>query len=171
LESKNQMKNKKHTDGFNTPKDYFENFEDRLFSKISEENLPKEAGFTIPEGYFEQLDASLLKSVEQSIDQSKVISLFSKKTLAYASAIAACAVLIFSLTNSNNTLNSIDNLNISSIESYIEEGNLNINTDDIASLLKDEDLNNIPSENDYISEKILEEYLIENIDDSSILTE
>ena len=49
------MKNKKNNDGFNTPKNYFEDFEDRLFSKIGEESLPKESGFAIPDGYFDQL--------------------------------------------------------------------------------------------------------------------
>ncbi len=171
MQSKKQMKDKKHNNGFNTPKDYFEDFEERLFSKLNEENLPKEAGFTTPKGYFEQLDSTILKNVNSTIKQTKVISIFSKRTLAYAAAIAACAVLIFSLVNSNNSLNNIDNIEISSIESYIEEGNLTIDSYDIASFLQDEDLNSITSESDFISEEILEDYLLENIDDSSILIE
>ena len=74
------MKNKKHIDGFNTPKNYFEDFEDRLFSKISEESLPKESGFTIPEGYFEQLDLAILKNIEPLVKETKLIPLFSKST-------------------------------------------------------------------------------------------
>ena len=75
------MKNKKNYNGFNTPKDYFEDFEERLYSKISEENLPKESGFKVPEGYFEQLDSEILKHVEPFIKETKVIPLFSKRTL------------------------------------------------------------------------------------------
>jgi len=165
------MKNKKHIDGFNTPKNYFEDFEDRLFSKISEESLPKESGFTIPEGYFEQLDLAILKNIEPLVKETKVIPLFSKRTLAYAITIAACAVLVFSLVNTNNTVNNLDTIEISSIESYIEDGNLSIDSYDIASLLVDEDLNSISFESELISEENLEDYLLENIDDSSILTE
>ena len=165
------MKNKKHNDGFNTPKNYFEDFEDRLFSKISEESLPKESGFAVPEGYFDQLDSAILKNIEPLVKETKVIPLFSKRTLAYAITIAACAVLVFSLVNTNNTINNIDTLEISSIESYIEDGNLSLDSYDIASLFVDEDFNNITSESEYISEDILEDYLLENINDSSILTE
>jgi len=165
------MKNKKHNDGFNTPKNYFEDFEDRLFSKISEESLPKESGFAVPEGYFDQLDSAILKNIEPLAKETKVIPLFSKRTLVYAAAIVACTVLVFSLVNTNNTINNIDTLEISSIESYIEDGNLSLDSYDIASLFVDEDFNNITSESEYISEDILENYLLENINDSSILTE
>ncbi len=165
------MKNKKQNHGFDLPKNYFEDFEDRLFIKLSEDKLPKESGFGIPDGYFDQLEDRVLKRVTVSEEQGKVIPLFSRRTLAYAVAIAACAVLVFSLVNNNNTINNIETIEISSIESYIEEGNLGIDSYDVASLLKEEDINNISLENDLFSEELLEEYLLENIDDSSILIE
>ncbi len=165
------MKDKKHSNGFNTPKNYFEDFEDRLFSKLSEVNLPKESGFTIPKGYFDQLDSVILKNVETSVNQAKVIPLFSRRTIAYAITIAACTVLVFSLVKTNHSLDTIENLDVSSIESYIEEGYLNIDAYDIASLLKEEDLINLNAESEYISEDVLKDFLIENIDDSSILIE
>jgi len=165
------MKNKKHSNGFNTPKDYFDDFEERLFIKISEDSLPKESGFKTPEGYFDQLDAVILEGVEASEKQIKVVPLFSKKTIAYVVAIAACAILVFSLTKTNSTINDINSIEITSIESYIEEGNIHIDSYDIASLLIEEDLNNLTSESEFISEDILEDYLLENIDDSSILIE
>ena len=170
-EVKKQMKDKKNNNGFNTPKDYFEDFEDRLFHKISEDSLPKESGFKTPEGYFDQLDSAILESGEATTKQVKVISLFSKKTLAYAAAIAACAILVFSLTNTNNSITNIDSIEISSIESYIEEGNLTLDSYDIASLFKEEYLDSITIENEFISEDLLEDYLLEYIDDTSILIE
>ncbi len=166
------MKNKNHSNGFNTPKDYFEDIEDRLISKLNEGNLPKGTGFTTPKGYFDQMDSIILKSVEAaSVNPTKVIHLFSKRTIAYAIAIAACTVLIFSLRNTNQTLDTIETLDISSIESYIDEGNLEIDSYDIASLLKEEDLINHDDESEFISENVLEDYLLEFIDDSSILIE
>jgi len=165
------MKQKKQHIGHSIPKDYFKNFDDRLFSKINKDSLPKESGFKIPEGYIDQLDSVILKSVKSSLKQPKVITLFSKRTLIYAASIAACVILIFSLTNTNNNAINVSSLDISSIESYIEEGNLNIDSYDITSILKDEDIITITSESDFISEDLIENYLLENIDDSSILIE
>lgn len=165
------MKDKEHSNGFNTPKSYFEDFEDRLFSKLSEDNLPKETGYTIPKGYFDQLDLVILKNVETSVNQSNVIPLLSRRTIAYAITIAACAVLVFSLVNTNHTLDTVETLDVSSIESYIEEGYLDIDSYEIASLLKEEDLTNLNDESEYISEDVIEYYLLEQIDDSSILIE
>lgn len=165
------MKDKKQYSGFNTPKNYFEDFEDRFFNKLSEDIIPKESGFTAPIEYFNQLDSSILKNTDTTVHPTKVIQLFSKKTLAYAIAIAACATVIVSITNRNGTVNTIGNIEPTSIESYIEEGNLEMDSYDIGSLLRDEELTNTISEKEYIPEDILEEYLLEQIEDASILIE
>ncbi len=73
------MKDKKHTHGFNTPKDYFEDFEDRLFSKLSEDLIPKKTGFNVPDGYFNKIEDVILDKESFSKEKSKVINLFSKK--------------------------------------------------------------------------------------------
>ena len=46
------MKKNIHNNGFKSPEDYFEDFEDRLFNKLSEDKLPKESGFKIPDGSY-----------------------------------------------------------------------------------------------------------------------
>ena len=165
------MKDKKQNSGLITPKNYFEDFEDRLFKKLSEDILPKESGFNTPEGYFEQLETSILQNTDTTVHPTKVIPLFSKKTLAYAITIAACATLIISISNWNEAQNSINNIEITSIESYIEEGNLDMDSYDIASLLGNKELINIISEKEYISEEVIEDYLLEQIEDASILIE
>ena len=165
------MKKNKHSNGFNSPKDYFEDFEDRLFSKLSEEKLPKESGFKVPEGYFDQLDQSLILNIKKSEKKTKVIPLFNWKTLSYAAAIAACAIIIFSVFTNIGSIQNIDTINISSIENYIDDGNLNIDYIDLASLLEEEDFTSNTSEEILFSEESIEEYLLDNIDDSSILIE
>ncbi len=172
------MKDKKHIHGFNTPKEYFEDFEGRLFSKISENKIPKESGFSVPKDYFTQLEDRVLERVissdltgHQVGNNPKIIPLFTKRTLIYAASIAACAVLIFSVINSNNTSIKWEDMQISSIENYIEEGNLGLDTYDIASLLKENDLENITLENDLFSDETLEDYLLENLDDPTLLIE
>lgn len=165
------MKDKKHNSGLNVPKNYFEDFEDRLISKLSEDVLPKESGFKTPKGYFDQLDSSILKSVDALVSSSKVIPLFSIRTIAYALAIAACTILIFSIRNANQTLTTIETIDISSIKTYIEEGNIEITNYDLISLLTKEDLNALLVDENLISEETIEEYLIENINDTSIIIE
>ena len=116
------MKDKKKHTGFETPDGYFDSFEDRLFSKLSEEIIPKESGFSTPEGYFDQLDDRMIKYVEESEDHSKVIPLFTRRTLLYAASIAACAILIFSLMDHPQSITHFEDIEISAIETYIDEG-------------------------------------------------
>jgi hypothetical protein len=161
-------KGKKHT-GFGTPDDYFDQFEDRLFTKMSEGHIPKETGFKTPEGYFDELDVRLLKEIEQSKDSTKIIPLFTRRTLLYAASIAACAIIIFSLMNNSETITHIDDIEISSIETFIDEGMLGYDINDVTALLDEEDIFN--SIDDQLNNELLEEYILKNIDYTTLLTE
>ncbi len=165
------MKDKKHKEGFNLPNDYFEEFENRLFNKINSEILPKDDGFTVPEGYFKTLDEKISTNIANVSSQPKVISIVSRKTLLYAVSIAACAVFIFSLINLNNEEITMNDIDFTSIESYIVEGNIEITNNDLISLLTEDDLNELTIEESLIPEELIEEYLLDNIEDTSILIE
>ena len=165
------MKDSKHTSGFGTPKGYFEEFEDRLFSKISEDQIPNESGFKVPEGYFDLLENKVLAQIDDLNRSRKVIPLFTRKTLVYAASIAACAVLVFSLINTENPIYSIDDIEISTIENYIDQGLLGFDSNDLTALLMDEDITGLLSENDLLNDELLEDYLLKNIDDTTLLTE
>lgn len=165
------MKDKKHKKGFDIPNDYFEEFENRLFNKINIELLPKDSGFKVPEGYFNEVDEKIIHQVKKPINKIKVISIVSRKTILYAATIAAVAVLIFSIVNNQNEVLTLDEIDFSSIKTYIEEGNIEIDNSDLSLLFTEEDLSAIMLEENYISEEILNEYLLENINDSSILIE
>jgi len=52
---------------FKTPKGYFENFEERLFSNIDDENIPKNTGFSVPDNYFKEFDEKVLP-IEDIVD-------------------------------------------------------------------------------------------------------
>ena len=167
MKSKNQMENNKHKNGLGLPKDYFENFEERLFSKISEDVIPKETGFTVPDNYFNTLESKITSQVKEI----KVISIITKKTFLYAASIAAVAIIVFSVFSNKNAAITINDFDVASIESYIENENLDYNSYDLTSLLNDDDFEELTSENEFISEEQLEEYLIKYIDDTSIFTE
>ena len=164
------MNDKEHKEGFDLPKDYFEEFESRLFNRINIESLPKESGFKVPTGYFNDLDKNIIASVDDS-NKTKIISIVSKKTLLYAVSIAACAVLVFSFINFNNEVITLNDIDLSAIETYIEEGNIEITNNDLTSLLTEEDLNELTIENGLIPEELIENYLLDNINDTSILIE
>ncbi len=165
------MKDKQHKEGFDLPNDYFKEFENRLFDRINIESLPKDSGFTTPKKYFDELDNRISHRVNQTNNTTKVISIVSRKTILYAASIAAIAILIFSITNNKNEVLTFDDIEFSSIKTYIEEGNIEIENNDLSLLFTEEDLDNITLEENFISEEILKEYLLDHINDSSILIE
>ena len=63
------------------------------------------------------------------------------------------------------------NLPFSSIDSYINEGNLGFDSYDVIALLNDEDVSNLNFETNIFSEENLENYLLENIDNTQLLIE
>jgi len=165
------MKENKNS-GFEIPKDYFEKFEERLFAKLDEDVIPKEAGFSVPGGYFDIVEEDIMKGVVKTkVDQPKVIGLNSRRVIIYVSSIAASVAIIFGLIGKYSTSESFNDLQISTIESYIEEGNVTIDSYEIASLLADEDIENGNFLSEPFSDESLETYLLDNIDDSSILIE
>lgn len=166
------MKEKKHTHGFNTPKDYFETFEDGLFSKLKEDQLSNESGFAVPDGYFDQLEETLLERLKTDSEPVKVVSLFSRKTILYGVAIAACLALIITVALPKDPgPGDFEDLQLSNIESYIDAGNLNWDSYDVAALMTDEELEAISLETELFSEESLEDYLLNNLDDSTLLIE
>jgi hypothetical protein len=61
--TKNSLKNMET--GFKVPKDYFENFEDRLLSELKLKETASPSGFKLPEDYFDSLDNKILDAVKK----------------------------------------------------------------------------------------------------------
>ena len=165
------MRKNKNITGFKTPENYFEDFDTQIFSKIDEENLPKSAGFKTPNGYFENFEPNVLKAIETSEKPQKVIPLFPKKYFGYAAAIAACLIIGFSIFNNKTTLTNLDALQLAAIDTYIEEGNLNMDLYDLTSFIDDEDINEINFEDKQFSDNALENYILENVDEETLINE
>lgn len=165
------MRKNKNITGFKTPENYFEDFDTQIFSKIDEENLPKSAGFKTPNGYFENFETNVLKAIETSEKPQKVIPLFPKKYFGYAAAIAACLIIGFSIFNNKTTLTNLDALQLAAIDTYIEEGNLNMDLYDLTSFIDDEDINEINFEDKQFSDNALENYILENVDEETLINE
>jgi len=166
------VENKKNIHGFKAPEDYFKTFEERLFSKMEEGNLPKEAGFKVPDEYFSGLEASIMKKVNASEKQAKVIPLFQRRVLLYVASIAACvAILLLAVKTKNNLNGDFNEIQLTVLDDYIEDGNLDLDTYEVMAMLGDDEITAINIENDFFSEENLEEYLLENIDDNTLLIE
>ena len=168
------MSNKKDTykHGFNAPEGYLENFEDRLFADKAVFEFPESDGFKIPDGYFEALDARLIAASKAPEAQPKVIQLYRNKYVRYVAAIAACTILMVTIVNGNDpTSGTIEDIELAAISEYIETENVDFDTFDVIALLQEEELTNLNTQNQYVSEETLETYLLETLEDATLLTE
>lgn len=159
---------KKYQTGFKVPEDYFNSLEDKLFNITSENKLPNTPGFKVPDNYFESLEDTILSKV--TFEDPKVISIFKRRNLWYASGIAAAIALLLVFTWNSNTINP-NTIEFAEIETYINNDNLDLEMQDIAQVLNDEDLEDLSLETLSISEENIEDYLLDNIDDTTLLIE
>ncbi len=169
----------KNNGGFKVPKDYFESFEDKLSKKIAMDtnknklsNNKVPSGFTVPENYFEDSKNNILQKISVDQPKDKVISLITKRNIIYFSGIAAMIAIIFSLSiNTKSELN-FNDLEIADIHVYFSEGNIELSSSEIASLLDDEIDYVDAFEEDLDDNEALLEYISqEDLDDEIIFTE
>lgn len=164
------MKNEKNTSGLNVPHGYFENFEDSVMLRVMEDSFPKNTGFKTPDGYFDGIEDRLTENVITR-EETKVISIFRNTRLLYVAGVAACVVLIVALFNGFGSELSIEDISVANIEEYINEGGMDIDSYDVFALLNDEEISELHINTELFSEESLENYLIENIDETSLLIE
>ena len=165
------MKKENNISNFKVPDGYFETFEEQLFSTILEEKFPKSNGFVVPEDYFENLEEGIIKALESSKKEVKIIPLFPKKYIGYAAAVAAFLIIGLTIYSNKIDVQNLDNLQWSSIDSYIEEGNLNLDLYDLTSIMDDSDISGIEIQKRELSLSALEDYLFENLDTEILINE
>jgi hypothetical protein len=160
----NDMQNKMKTlhTGFKVPDDYFENFETQ-FNKEDKLTSLKAPGFKTPDNYFENIDETILSKIRKS----KVIPLKRNFFIKMAGwAIAASLLLFFSISKFNLNNDPINTVADTEIEAWLEEGLVSFNTFDIEYVFSDEDLDLIAEETDEVSDYLkytdIEVLLLEN---------
>ncbi|TBW28976.1 hypothetical protein [Gramella sp. KN1008] len=164
--------------GFKVPKDYFDNFEERMMRKLEEQEAVKlpvtQSGFAVPDGYFDTLEEKILQKTK---DSTPVISIFRKEYLFYAAAVAAIFILMlgnFFQTTSDQPVGWGD-IEISIMENYIDQGYemgfIDLNTSDYSDLiLKDGKL--IDDSDFYsVNPETVMDYIDKNIEDPSYILE
>lgn len=147
------LKDKHTSTGFQTPPNYFNTLEERIFNCI---DTPK-TGFKTPDHYFEHFVVAAPKKAK----------VFSLKTIAYSTSIAAMLLLsIFVFLPKNTTDINFNNIEYTALESYINSDNIDFTTEDLIELyaINNQDIDQI----DFltIQDNILFKYLSDNtIDD------
>lgn len=154
--------------GFELPENYFNTIEDIVIARLKAEIVQNDYDKTkLPENYFDSIEDRVLTKIKTS---PKVISLKSKIVkFAVPIAIAASLLLVFILNDNSNTV-TFDSLEISEIENWIENGTIDIDASNIASMYPDIELNidyfsSSISDNEfleYLYEEDLEEIIYEN---------
>ena len=118
------MKRIEYINKFKVPTNYFDEFENHLLNKINEEVLSKNIGFNTPTGYFNKLDIKIKRKNNSKSKEGKLIPVVSKKTFMYAASIAAMVLLVFSVLKDATRVYTLEEIEISSIENFINEGNI-----------------------------------------------
>lgn len=171
--------------GFTSPPTYFDSIENRVFDTLFTDSLPQESGSSIPDNYFDELEDKVISRLNLSDtatkkddipkgyfdalenrvfkrlekeDKRKVIAL---KRYWIPTAIAASLLLIISIYNPFTENN---NLEFAEIEEWIDAGNLELNSYEIAAIYNTE-IDNIKINQKY-NEQDLEDYLTDEISES-----
>ncbi|WP_046759061.1 hypothetical protein [Kordia jejudonensis] len=175
----NELHNKKITEGFSTPKDYFESFEERFFGTFEAESMfPKEEGFKTPDAYFDGLENTLadkLFAVEQK--ETKVISMPNRKHyLKYISyAAAACIVVLITINffKPTDTVNGsiFDNVANSEINTFIENDLIALNNYELMTAFEEENIDVSSIFEVELNETETIDYLENNADPYDLLVE
>ncbi|MBE9490515.1 MAG: hypothetical protein IMY67_09505 [Bacteroidetes bacterium] len=156
--------------GFKTPGNYFNTVEDNIMNAIKQENnhnISKETGFKTPDNYFETIEDAVLNKLNKK-DNSKVIKLFSRRNLIYASSIAAAVLLLSNLSLFDKEV-TFDSLDTQTVENYIiSEG---IDSYELAALLSEDDFSEVDFLDETINAETLENYLLENLELEELIIE
>lgn len=146
--------------GFYIPERYFDDFENKICEKLSEEKRSKKTPFEVPEHYFATLEESILTKISsegKKLPKKKTAVISLRKLVPFAAAIAFFFLLPF--LNNSDTAISIDSISIAEIENWYEN-NYNTANDinELAILLSDNDFNEAEALSINFDEQTLNDY-------------
>ena len=169
------LDNKNIEPNFGVPEGYFEGFEAAVQARIAEEELRalvSTAGFIAPDGYFDQLEPSIKQQLPEK--QTKVISLFGKRTLYAVASVAAVVVFVVNLIgngngNNENTL-ALDQVDPQLLVAYANSDAIAFTDAELMDFVSEEDLETSLFSEQQLSDESIETYLLENLDDIDFIT-
>ena len=175
---KNKMLPNHHKSGFSLPENYFRDLEARVMDKINEPEVLGSAylgepGFKTPENYFDLFEEKMLAKATAASKPPKVIPLYRKKKFYYAAGVAAVFAGIFSslFFNPPGQDFSIDSLELSAIENYLDDEYINFDKKEISVFMTDYSYSLDPISTSRLSDEAMYEYINENMEDPNFLFE
>ena len=160
---KSQELKKMSTDQiFETPEYYFDTIDDVIIAKLKAEALQNSNSDTIPTPYFDSIEDAVFNKIKT---KSRVISL-KNNIIKYAAplAIAASLLLLIILNNSNNSI-TFDSIATSDIEALIEDGLIDIDAENLATIFSDIELNDSDLVASLSDDEVLEYLSNEDLDE------
>lgn len=137
--------------GFDLPENYFEKFNQRLFSEEKTEAFPENTGYMIPNDYFKTFESKLMESLRIRKKKKIVRSL-----IASVSTIAAMFLLFFNSFQTYNS-SSFEVLSSEEIQEWMVSDGLTIYSEIVSH--NSESQTDLKLDN--LSEKEIQEYLEE----------
>ncbi len=163
------MDDKSNKLGFKTPNGYLESMEQQLLDRLNEIDIPQEHGLSVPKNYFENLEDRFVSLAIDKKPIRKVVPLYARNWVPFISGIAACLVAGFFIWELYTYDSEI--LAATEISAYIENGTLLVGSQDLAQLLTEEDIDELALETTFTTDENLENYLLDNIDESNLFQE
>lgn len=163
-------KNSLHTNktsGFKVPNDYFLNLDQQILREVKLKGKVSNSGYEVPTDYFESFDERLINQLTKQ-KQTKIITLLSWKKGISVAAVAACLILGFNLFSKPTDELNFDSLEISSIESYLEDSDFT--SYELSALLSEENLTKDNFIDNELDEEQLEGYLLETADIEDLIS-
>ena len=160
------MKDWKKNRGFKTPEGYFEELNDKILKKLSDEkrSIPKNEGFSLPEAYFESLNEKIKDRLEPR--ETKVVKLHPyRRYWVAAASIAAIFLLAVLIPWKGTDATSFDALANADIEAYLEAGDLDMSSYELAEFIPEEQLEQTTMLEESVEEENIMDYLDEAIED------
>lgn len=134
-----QIENLKAHDQFKTPSNYFDTIEDIVITKLKSEIIQKHATLEIPENYFDTIEDKVLDKIKK---EPKVFSINKKIFKILAPIAIAASFLIIFVLNNDSTNYTFDSLSSNEIENWINDGGIDIESVNIASLYSEMEITN-----------------------------
>ena len=146
---------------FNLPDQYFESIEDIIIAKLKAAALENNKSRSIPSAYFDTVEDAVLNK----LTKKKVI--FSIKNITkyvVPITIAASLLLFIILNNTDNTV-TFDSISTLDIENSIENGFINIDAENLATIFPDIDFNEDDFHASFTDDEVLEYLNSEDLDE------
>lgn len=174
---KKDKKSYRNDPGFSVPSNYFEELERELLHMVQHSESESEkildniegSGFKVPEGYFESLEVKLPGNTSR---EPKIIQLFKKEYMLYAASIAAIIIaLAGSLYINPAPADTWENIELSVLEDYIDDNNIDLTTTEISGFLFNDGIVVEDSNFNEVNSEAMLDYLEENVEDPTFILE